>query len=309
MEHQLNTILLLLMFTGLVGVLLVVFFMLDRVNDLHKATNFGKGQVKKDQSFGGLSGKNLWDAMIGVPSPGWSQKKLAELRPRYELVLQKHMELLFEDGKFDGREGFSAPVRSDRMVTTLRGEVESWIPHEFASGLYNAGFQLVATPDVEEDVIREQVDMVGEAIYSAAGLPPQPLSKLLMPPPRPERKKDEEPAPDTIEEGVEGEDMAEVADDELQLSGDAIAALPAPEDPDYIEPQLTPEGELLLVEGAEAEAGEAHADAALAAEGEAFPAVETEGEAAEASVEPADAPAPAPAPAPDAGKAEPAAAG
>ena len=307
MEHQLNTILLLLMFTGLVGVLLVVFFMLDRVNDLHKATNFGKGQVKKDQSFGGLSGKNLWDAMIGVPSPGWSQKKLAELRPRYELVLQKHMELLFEDGKFDGREGFSAPVRSDRMVTTLRGEVESWIPHEFASGLYNAGFQLVATPDVEEDVIREQVDMVGEAIYSAAGLPPQPLSKLLMPPPRPERKKDEEPAPDTIEDGVEGEDMAEVADDELQLSGDAIAALPAPEDPDYIEPQLTPEGELLPVEGAEADAGEAHADAALAAEGEAFPAVETEGEAAEASVEPADAPAPAPAP--DAGKAEPAAAG
>ena len=143
-----------------------------------------------------LTGKNLWDAMIGVPSPGWSQKKLAELRPRYELVLQKHMELLFEDGKFDGKEGFSAPVRSDRMVTTLRGEVESWIPHEFASGLYNAGFQLVATPEVEEDIIREQVDMLGEAIYSAAGLPPQPLSKLLMPPPRPERKKDEDDSPE-----------------------------------------------------------------------------------------------------------------
>ncbi len=259
MEHQLNTILLLLMFTGLVGVLLVVFFMLDRVNDLHKATNFGKGQIKKDQTFGGLTGKNLWDAMIGVPSPGWSQKKLAELRPRYELVLQKHMELLFEDGKFDGKEGFSAPVRSDRMVTTLRGEVESWIPHEFASGLYNAGFQLVATPDVEEDVIRDQVDMLGEAIYSAAGLPPQPLSKLLMPPPRPERKKEEEADPEAAEEGVDGEGMADVADDELQLSGDAIAALPAPDDPDYLEPQLLP------VEGEE---GEAYADHELAVDGE-----------------------------------------
>ncbi len=265
MEHQLNTILLLLMFTGLVGVLLVVFFMLDRVNDLHKATNFGKGQIKKDQTFGGLTGKNLWDAMIGVPSPGWSQKKLAELRPRYELVLQKHMELLFEDGKFDGKEGFSAPVRSDRMVTTLRGEVESWIPHEFASGLYNAGFQLVATPDVEEDVIRDQVDMLGEAIYSAAGLPPQPLSKLLMPPPRPERKKEEEADPEAAEEGVDGEGMADVADDELQLSGDAIAALPAPDDPDYLEPQLSPDGELLPVEGEE---GEAYADHELAVDGE-----------------------------------------
>ncbi len=315
MEHQLNTILLLLMFTGLVGVLLVVFFMLDRVNDLHKATNFSKGQIKKDQTFGGLTGKNLWDAMIGVPSPGWSQKKLAELRPRYELVLQKHMELLFEDGKFDGKEGFSAPVRSDRMVTTLRGEVESWIPHEFASGLYNAGFQLVATPDVEEDVIRDQVDMLGEAIYSAAGLPPQPLSKLLMPPPRPERKKDDEENPEVAEEGVDGEETAEVADDELQLSGDAIAALPAPEDPDYLEPQLTPDGELLPVEGEE---GQAHADQELAVEGEEVLAGGIEAEAeAEAAAEPADelavaeaaTPVAGPAAAPAGGKADPAAAG
>ena len=302
MEHQLNTILLLLMFTGLVGVLLVVFFMLDRVNDLHKATNFGKGQIKKDQTFGGLTGKNLWDAMIGVPSPGWSQKKLAELRPRYELVLQKHMELLFEDGKFDGKEGFSAPVRSDRMVTTLRGEVESWIPHEFASGLYNAGFQLVATPEVEEDIIREQVDMLGEAIYSAAGLPPQPLSKLLMPPPRPERKKDDEENPEAAEEGVDGEGTSDSADDEQPLSGDAIAALPAPDDPDYLQPQLTEDGEPLPVEGEE---GAGDADPAMA-EGEAV-----EGDAGEAQAEAvaateADAaapetaaarPAPAPAPA------------
>ncbi len=287
MEHQLNTILLLLMFTGLVGVLLVVFFMLDRVNDLHKATQLGKGQIRKDQTFGGLTGKNLWDAMIGVPSPGWSQKKLAELRPRYELVLQKHMELLFEDGKFDGKEGFSAPVRSDRMVTTLRGEVESWIPHEFASGLYNAGFQLVATPDVEEDIIREQVDMLGEAIYSAAGLPPQPLSKLLMPPPRPERKKDEEENPEATEEAVDGEGMDEVADDELQLSGDAIAALPAPDDPDYLEPQLTEDGELLPVEGEEAEYD---ADQAMA-EGEALDGEATEAEAVAATEAEAEAPA------------------
>ncbi len=294
MEHQLNTILLLLMFTGLVGVLLVVFFMLDRVNDLHKATNFGKGQVKKDQTFGGLTGKNLWDAMIGIPSPGWSQKRLAELRPRYELVLQKHMELLFEDGKFDGKEGFSAPVRSDRMVTTLRGEVESWIPHEFASGLYNAGFQLVATPDVEEDVIRDQVDMLGEAIYAAAGLPPQPLSKLLMPPPRPERKKDEEEHPeDATEEGIEGADadsMAAVDDDGVPLSGDAVAALPAPEDPDTIEPQLTPHGELLPADGDAAQAGAEHADAAMAVDGDAIDTDAAPADAeAEAAVETADA--------------------
>lgn len=271
MGQQLNTILQLLMFTGLVGVLLVVFFLLDRVNDLHKATNLSKGALKKDQTFGGLTGKNLWDAMIGIPSPGWSQKKLAELRPRYELVLQKHLELLFEDGKFDGAEGFSAPVRSDRMVTTLRGEVESWIPHEFASGIYNAGFQLVATPDVEDDIVREQVDMLGEAIYVAAGLPPQPLSKLLMPPPRPERKKAED---ENAEAALaEGEQTDEPADGDVPLEGDAIAALPAPDAPDYLEPQFTPDGEPVMAGDGEAEGSAADAavpdgESALSADGE-----------------------------------------
>ncbi len=253
MGQQLNTILQLLMFTGLVGVLLVVFFLLDRVNDLHKATHLSKGQLKKDQSFGGLTGKNLWDAMIGIPSPGWSQKKLAELRPRYELVLQKHLELLFDDGKFDGNEGFSAPVRSDRMVTTLRGEVESWIPHEFASGIYKAGYQLAATPDMEEEIIRDQVDMLGEAIYAAAGLPPQPLSKLLMPPARPERKKEDDASGDDAAALTDDAQADEYAEGELALDGDAIAALPAPDDPDSLEPRFTADGEPVM-------AGEGEAD-------------------------------------------------
>ncbi len=296
MGEQLNTILQLLMFTGLVGVLLVVFFLLDRVNDLHKATNFGKGQIKKDQTFGGLTGKNLWDAMIGIPSPGWSQKKLAELRPRYELVLQKHIELLFEDGKFDGKEGFSAPVRSDRMVTTLRGEVESWIPHEFASGIYKAGYQLEATPAMEEEVIREQVDMIGEAIYSAAGLPPQPLSKLLMPPPRPERKQDDENEPNEDTEAALAE--GENADAEQPVEGEPqegeLPALPAPDAPDYLEPQFDENGQPITVGAAEADdqiAAEASAETSDTAD-----AGTASGEPVEADSQTQDPVKPAPAP-------------
>ena len=124
MGQQMNTILLLLIFTGLVGLLLVVFFMLDRLNELHKHADLQKTPHVPDDTFGGLTGKTLWDAMIGIPLSGWDAKKLEPLKPRYEAVLQKHLELLFEDGKLDAREGFAMPVRCDRVVPTLRGEIE-----------------------------------------------------------------------------------------------------------------------------------------------------------------------------------------
>jgi hypothetical protein len=243
MDHQINTILLLLIFTGLVGVLLVVFFMLDRVNDLYKLGNIAKGQIKKDGSFGGLTGKNLWDAMIGIPFPGWSQKKLAELRPRYELVLQKHLEDTFQEGKLDGGDNYSVPVRSDRKVVTLRGEVDSWIPHEFASGIYKAGFALATNPEMGDELIRDQVDMIGEAIFSAAGLPPQALSKLLMPPVRePRINPNAEPVATPPE--AEGEPVAEV----MESTQEGIPpALPAPssDTPDVQNASVTQEEQLV----------------------------------------------------------------
>ncbi len=228
-----NTILLLLIFTGLVGMLLVIFFMLDRLNDLHRQADLPRGELDPKAAFGGLTGKNLWDAMIGIPMPGWEPKRVATLRPRYELVLQKHLELLFEDGRLDGREGLSMPVRCDRKVPTLRGEIESWIPHEFASGIYRAGYALATSADGDQEIVRRQVDMLGNAIFSAAGLPPHPLSAILMP-------QLGRPAPDA-ETGTDGSEPQ--PDD-----GFAPVALPAPEAPETFEPELRPAAEAVAVE-------------------------------------------------------------
>lgn len=183
-EHQVNTVLLLLIFAGLVGLLLVVFYLLDRVNELHKhsgVTMHGHTPIKPDQSFGGLSGKNLWDAMSGIPMPGWSADKLEELKLRYEAVLQKHIELLFEDGQLDGREGFSMPVRCDRVIATLRGEIESWMPHEYATAFYRCGHDRATKPEEEQAAIRERINQTGDALFAATGLPPHSLANLLMP--------------------------------------------------------------------------------------------------------------------------------
>lgn len=235
MEQQMNTILLLLIFTGLVGMLLVIFFMLDRLNELHRNADIPKGQIDPATAFGGLTGKNLWDAMIGIPMPGWDQKKIAALRPRYELVLQKHLELLFEDGKLDGREGLSMPVKCDRKVPTLRGEIDSWIPHEFASGVYRAGYALATAADGDTELVQRQLDMLGQAIFSASGLPPQPLSSILMP--QVERRGDtvEEDSESAIDEtATQAEAEAEARDDSRQ------PALPAPDAPDTLPVEMPP---------------------------------------------------------------------
>ena len=233
MGPQMNTILLLLIFTGLVGTLLVVFFMLDRVNELHKHADIKKGHIDPKALFGGLSGKNLWDALIGVPMPGWDQKKIALIRPRYEIVLQKHLELLFEDGKLDAREGYAMPIRCERMVPTLRGDIESWIPHEFASGIYRAGFAIANTPEDGHETIRVQIDMIGDALFAATGLPSNPLSATLLP-------HLDRPEPDMADEELLPEDEASIdgTDGTAAEGSTELAALPAPESPEILVPEI-----------------------------------------------------------------------
>lgn len=260
MGPQMNTIMLLLIFTGLVGMLLVVFFMLDRVNEIHKHSDIPqRGHIDPAAVFGGLTGKNLWDALIGVPMPGWDQKRIAAIRPRYDLVLQKHLELLFEDGKLDGREGFASPVRCDRMVPTLRGEIESWIPHEFASGIYRAGYAIATTPEEDREPIRQQIDMVGDALFAAVGLPPNPLTAILMPhldrPKPPEDEANEEDQADGQDGSADGTENASTSD------GSTIAALPAPDTPKLLTPELPDERAPVFAERESEQAAEAQANA------------------------------------------------
>ena len=222
MAQQINTILLLLILIGIVGALLVMFFTLEKVDDIQTGKSAQKPRFNPADTFGGLSGRELWDAMIGVPMRGINPKEIIPLKPRYEVVLQKHLEILFEEGQHDGREGFLMPVRCERIVPTLRGDIESWIPHEFAVGIYKVGYSLITEPDEDPDTLRKQLDEIGDEIFSATGLPPHPLSKLLMP------FKEEEEFPPEEPETFE---TAEEDTDEVNAEGDteAVAALAAPE--------------------------------------------------------------------------------
>ena len=281
MGQQMNTILLLLIFTGLVGLLLVVFFMLDRLNELHKHADLQKIPHKPDDSFGGLAGKELWDAMIGIPLSGWDAKKLEPLKPRYEALLQKHLELLFEDGKLDAREGFSMPVRCDRVVPTLRGEIESWMPHEYASGIYRAAQDMITLPPEEHEAVLSRIDDIGDALYSATNLPPtHPLSKVLIPSSRPPEEETPADGEALSEEDTLPAEDAEWDGEQPVLEGDAVAALPPPEEADYLQVELNEDSGEMLPLSEDAEPMESAAQA-VAEDGQETEASSTTQEAGE----------------------------
>jgi len=117
------------------------------------------------------------------------------------------------------------PVRCERIVPTLRGDIESWIPHEFAVGIYKVGYSLITEPDEDPDTLREQLDEIGDEIFSATGLPPHPLSKLLMP-----FKEEEEFPPEEPEDFEIAEEPTEEVVADAENNPEAVAALPVPEE-------------------------------------------------------------------------------
>ena len=66
-------------------------------------------------------------------------------------------------------------------LDTVKQDIESWIPHEFAVGIYKVGYSLITEPDEDIENLREQLDEIGDEIFSATGLPQHPLSRLLLP--------------------------------------------------------------------------------------------------------------------------------
>jgi hypothetical protein len=93
--------------------------------------------------------------------------------------------------------------------------------------------------------------MLGDALFTAVGLPPNPLSAILMPNlDRP--KPSEEDEAGEQEEASDQENSAEGDENASSSDGAAIAALPAPDTPDTLTPELTPNREPVAAElGAE----------------------------------------------------------
>ena len=113
--------------------------------------------------FGDLSGENLWKAMIGEDiDDDIEVGDMDTLRPRYELVITRHIEMMLEDGRFDARNGERAAVKPILRIPMLRGSVESFIPFVEASRLYEIGQEVEANPENAEKLAAEVDEIVDE---------------------------------------------------------------------------------------------------------------------------------------------------
>ena len=143
------TILLLAVLLGTAAAVILIIYLIDRVNRLEKITAANGEQSNDknldsnaDSGFLGLKGKALWDAMCGKPPEGFNSNDLVALKPRYEHVLKKHIESVFAEGLDHAQSGDTAKKpKPTSVISTLRGSVESWLPPQHISTIYNVAFE------------------------------------------------------------------------------------------------------------------------------------------------------------------------
>lgn len=177
-----------LLAVGLLIVLVFIIYLVDRVNSIEKETRqvvFSLSEQKKDASsvgpFAGLSGKKLWDAMTGRVPDGLDPSMIVDIRERFEVVLHKHIEAIFQEGRQDGQLGLSGEPKNTKTITTLRGSVESWLPTSQVNSIYKCGLDTVQLPPDQWDAVRQSLDEAGQTLFGKALVPlSSPLSVTLM---------------------------------------------------------------------------------------------------------------------------------
>ena len=174
------------------ALLVMVVYTIDRLNSVEKITSVlnsviapspSMGAYESQAMFEGLSGMTLWEAMSGSPVEGWEEENLEPMRPRYRIVLQKHLEAIFDEGLLDGHQETYKHLPSNTMlVSMLRGSVESWIPQNYASGVYQIGLEWSKQDLSEAKRLREKLDLIADEMFSACEIElKNPLSKILLP--------------------------------------------------------------------------------------------------------------------------------
>jgi len=178
-----------LMSIGLLIILVLIIYLIDRVNTMEKETRQVLSSLHQNNPvtpvalpFLGLSSKRLWDAMTGRPDKGMDPLALFDLQGPYQVILSKHIEALYKEGYKHSQLGITEEPPNTRQVSSSAGTVESWIPPAQAKAIYQCGVQAAQTPELDWAPIRAALDEAGSYLYGKAQLDASsPLSEWLMP--------------------------------------------------------------------------------------------------------------------------------
>ena len=155
------------------GAAIVVIYLSERINVFETLLGLNP-KVTSDKlaehvtfgpnPFGDLSGENLWKAMAGedIEDENIDVGDVESMRPRYELVITRHIEMILEDGRFDARAKERTPVKSVLRIPMLRGSVESFIPFTEASRFYEIGQEVETNPESAEKLAAEVDEIVDD---------------------------------------------------------------------------------------------------------------------------------------------------
>ena len=156
-----NFLLLLILFV-LASVLLLIVYLIDRVNLIEKQTvDRAATELKNNNASGpfrGMEGEDLWNAMSYNRMPPLEDSIIEEIKPRYEFILLKHVEKTFELGKDHALKNIETKPVNQITLPTLRGPVESWIPQNFCEEIYNAGFESINANQTNIEEIKYKLD-------------------------------------------------------------------------------------------------------------------------------------------------------
>jgi len=223
---------------GVLLLVILVLYLVDKINIIYQRQSQDAAEpVYSDGLFGELVGKALWDAMSGIPLPGFDPKLVQDLKPHYEPVLRQHIEQTFLQGVTDQREGRAGVPVNNRMIPTPRGSLESWMPLHHLSSLYQCGVDHAQNKPAERLRVQQTLDQVCVMLYARAGLElKDPFSRILMEPIDPDA-----PVSEVAADAASPTDAVPAAD--LPVEAPANAAAPdAPAQP------LTPEPEPEVIE-------------------------------------------------------------
>ena len=173
---------------GLLVVIVLIVYLVDRINNLERETRRVSESVSTTVTaavkapFGGLFGKPLWDALSGKAPPGTGEQTVQEWREQYEVVLHKHIQSLFEEGRKDAQRGLSGDPKNSRLIRTAQAAVDAWMPAAQANTIYKCGMDSVQQPPEAWDPVRSALDEAGQLLFGRIQLPLQePLSRSLLP--------------------------------------------------------------------------------------------------------------------------------
>ena len=141
-----STMLLVAILCFLIGMVVMIIYLIDRLNSMERkhaltVSSAYAGVDSAAPAFGNIDGAHLWEVLSGMAPLDSTAVTIDEIRTRYEPVLRRHIEELFEDGVLDGRHGVRFQPKAERTIKCSAGMLNSWIPPADARVIYDIGVE------------------------------------------------------------------------------------------------------------------------------------------------------------------------